>query len=229
MNDDKCKTYYEEQDKRIIEKYIDFKDYYNKKQKNKMLSSHSFTNMTPRYKPKKSILKYKNNLNNLNIENNQNHSLRTSYSSNHVITTANYLNDINTNLNSSITPKIVPSYYKTIQVENPKNRKTIGDLILNSKKTIQGNRFSNKSISMGNNYGLCKDMNYKDLSEIKNNSVFHKDNNNSSEKNFSLKLKQIYNSKKNNIIEEVDKKGKEAKTYIHKKLIDVNNSKNNNE
>ena len=66
----------------------------------------------------KSTLKNKNNL---NIENNQSNSLRTSYSSNHIITTIDSGNN-NTYLKSSTTPKMIHCYCKTIQVENPKKK-----------------------------------------------------------------------------------------------------------
>ena len=209
-----------ENDNKIIEKFIDFKEYYSQNPKNKVQARFSPSFHTPKNMPMKSILKNKSS---------QNYSLKTSYSSNNLFKSPNFnSSDRNTIYSKkSNTPKF-EGLCDSIEFENSNKNGTV-DLILNSSKTIEGNRYLNKSYSVKNNNRLFKTMKNLDLPELKNSSVIKKNNNNyldynSSEKNLPKFIKKIYNLKKNNFIYEVEQKEKEAKTYIHKKLSKQNNN-----
>ena len=73
--DEDYKSNYENNDKKIIEKYIDFREYYSQNPRNKLQSLNpisSFLSNTPKVQPLKSILKNRNK---------QRNSLKTSYTS----------------------------------------------------------------------------------------------------------------------------------------------------
>ena len=219
INDDNKNNY--ENDKKIIEKFIDFKEYYSQNPKNKIEVKFSPSFHTPKNMPMKSILKNKSS---------QRYSLKTSHSSNILFKSPNFNSSDSNTINSkkSSTPKIFEGLCNSIEFENSNRNGTV-DLILNSSKTIEGNRYLNKSYSVKNNNRLFNAMKNLDLSELKNSSVITKNNNNyldynSSEKNVPKFIKKIYNLKKNNFIYEVEQKEKEAKTYIHKKLGKQNNN-----
>ena len=223
INEDYKNNY--ENDKKIIEKFIDFKEYYSQNPRNKVKDKFSPSFHTPRNMPMKSILKNNSN---------QRYSLKTSYSSNILFKSPNFnSSDSNTIYSKkSSTPKIFDGLCNSIEFENSNKNGTV-DLILNSAKTIEGNRYLNKSYSLKNNNRIFKAMKNLDLPELKNSSVIKKNNNsylieNSSKKNLPKFTKKIYNLKKNNFIYEVEQKEKEAKTYIHKKLNKQNNTNTNN-
>lgn len=220
MNED----YYKKNNgNKIIEKYIDFKEYYSQGQKNQ-IKPMNLTSNTPKNNPIRSILKNRKT---------QNYSLKTSYSSNIIFKSPN-INLTNSNTiysKNNNTPKIIQILSKSIEFDNPRNKNGIVDLVLNSTQTIKGNRYFNKSYSVKNDTKLYKPIKNEDIPEL-NNSLVSKNNNifNSHEKNLAKFPKNKYNLKQNNFIYEVEQKEKEAKTYIHKKLskINFNNKKENN-
>ena len=212
---------------KIIEKFIDFKDYYNNSKSKVNSKLKSFSNNTQKNNALKSFLK----------NNNQIHSLKTSYSSNNLSKSPinnnsiiNYVSNNNSNIiyfKKSKTPKISDKFFKNIEFGNLQNKNSIVDLVLDSSRTIKGNIYLNKTFSVNNsNNRLIRSMKTLDFPELQNSFVKKNNNylyNNSLEKNLPKINKKIYNLKKNNFIYEFEQKKKEAKTYIHKKLIKPNN------
>ena len=199
-------------DNKIIEKFIDFKEYYNQNPNKPM----TLSSITPKSKYIRSILKNKKE---------QNCSLKTSYSSNTLFKSPNInFSDSNAIYSKKTnTPKIFDNLSKAIERENPFKKNGIVDLVLNSAQTIKGKRYLNKSYSLGDDNKLHNPLQTLNLSNLKNSSVTknNKNNiiNNTSEKNFQ---KFIYNLKTNNYLYGVNQKEKKTKTYIHKKLSKIN-------
>ena len=219
MNDNNKSKYSNYDDKKIIEKFIDFKEYYSQNQNNNIVPNNYVTSITPKNKPLKSILKNKTNSNN---------SFQTSFSSYNILNTPKFSCSNSDTIYSKKcpTPKLNESFSKKNQIDNPNNKNDIVDLVLDSTKTIEGNKYSNKSCSIRNIYKLNKPFKSLDLSEPnainKNNNIFLnyslRENNNILFKN----QRTICNLKKNNFVYEMGQKEKEAKTYIHKKLTQNN-------
>ena len=199
---------------KIIEKYIDFKDYnnYNQRNKNNSLLSKSLYNTTPKSINSNNILNLKKNIGN-NID-----SLKTCQSSNNIWFTPkrNYKQNIYSR--KSATPTISESFCKNFQFENKNIKNDTVNLILNSSKTIEGNKYLNKSSSMKNNLIFNKGLKFNDLSStnVKNENKFD------SNKNTNLN-NRIFNLKKNSLIYG---KEKEQKIFVHKKLLRSNNIPN---
>jgi len=209
INDDNKSNYTEN---RIIEKYIDFKDNNNLNQRNKNLSVtlQSFCNITP-----------KNSNNKLNskktIENNF-ESLKTSQSSNTIWKTPKSHYQKNIYLRKSVTPIISTSFCRNFKMENLTNKNESVNLVLDSTKVIEGNKYLNKSCSMKNGIQLNQSLKFLELSTMtKKNNYMDKNKFNSSEK-INLN-KGIFCSQNNRLIYG---KEKEQKTFIHKKFMRSN-------
>ena len=222
------------EDKKIIEKQINFKDYHNQRKQKTLpiLYVLSDYNNTSKNEVVNRILRKNNNINGEN----HNNTMNTSYTSCNLVSTPISISNFNTNIYSrkSTTPKMVDSFSKNIKNENFLNQNATVDLVLNSTKTIQGNRYSSKRSSMRNNNRFDNSMKSLDLSDLNNLSIIKKISNNSNcnslDKNLCKQQIQRYNNK-NNITNGVEQKEKEAKTYVHKKLMVSNNNSsiNNNQ
>jgi len=233
LNNEFKKDNNDSEDRKIIEKKINFKDYHNQKKKKippilYVISGNN--NNTPKNEVVKRILRNKNNLNGEN----PNNTMNTSYTSCNLMSTPISISNNNTNIYSrkSTTPKMTDNLSKKIKKVNFQNQNATVDLVLNSSKTIQGNRFSNKRSSLRNNNRFNNSINSLDLSDLNRLSIIKKINNysnsNSLDKNLIRPQEQRYNIKNNNITNGVEQKEKEAKTYIHKKLMTSNNISNIN-
>ena len=231
LNNEFKKNNNESEDKKIIEKQINFKDYHNQR-KQKMLPIlyvlSGYNNKTPKNEVVKRILRNKTNLNGEN----PNNTMNTSYTSCNLMGTSMSNSNFNSNIYSrkSTTPKMTDSFSKNMKKVNFQNQNATVDLVLNSTKTIQGNRYSNKRSSLRNNNRFNNSIKSLDLSDLNRLSIIKKINNYSFslDKNICKPQEQRYNIKNNNIINGVEKKEKEAKTYVHKKLMVSNNNTNNN-
>ena len=209
INDDLKSNY---SNNKIIEKYIDFKDYnnYNQRNKNNSWLSKSLYNITPKSINFNSSLNLKKNIGN-NIE-----SLKTSQSSSNIWLTPKRSYQKNIYSRKSATPTISESLCKNFQFENKNTKNDTVNLILNSTKTIEGNKYLNKSSSMKNNLIINKNSKFNDLPSTRNDNKFDYN------KNINLN-DRIYNLKKNSLIYG---KEKEQKTFVHKKLTISNNMPN---
>ena len=204
--------------KKIIEKYIDFRDYNNQRNKNIALSSKPFyTNITPKSINYNSIVNLKKNIGN-NIE-----SLKTCQSSGNIwLTPKRSYQHNNIYSRKSATPIISESFCKNFQFENKNKKNETVSLILNSTKTIEGNRYLNKCSSMKNNLLFNKNLKFIDLSSTKRNNSKFKNKFDSEEK---INLNdRIFHLKSNHLF---SGKEKEQKTFIHKKMMVSNNRPNN--
>ena len=198
--------------KKIIEKFIDFKESnnINQKKKNLSLSITSHYNATP----KNSHKKFRNNI----------ESLKTAQSSNNIWYTpkANYKKNIY--LRKSVTPLISEGFCKNFQIENTNVKDESINLILNKTKIIEGNKYLNKSSSMNNIIINNNNWKFLDLSSSKNkNSKLNYKNSLDLSQKINLD-KRILNLKKNSVL---NRKEKEQKTYVHKKMLITNNLSNN--
>ena len=201
-------------EKKIIEKFIDFKDSTNLNQRNKNLSLilQSSYNKTPN-NFKKEFYANKKSVNNFE-------SLKTSQSSCDILKTPKSHCQKSIYLRKSVTPIISESFCKNFKVENLLKKNESINLILNTTKTIEGKNYLNNESFKNNNIKLNKSLNFLEL------STFKKKNSKTNEKKleFSYKAKNIFNFNKNNF-KNVKEKGQ--KTYFHKKMINSNNSTNN--
>ena len=205
INDDNKSNYKEN---RIIEKYIDFKDNNNLNERNKNLSVtlQSFCNITPKNSNNK--LNYKKNIEN-NFE-----SLKTSQSSNNIWKTPKSHYQKNIYLRKSVTPIISTSFCRNFKIENLTNKNDSVNLVLDSTKVIEGNKYLNKSCSMKNGIQLNQSLKFLELSNLRKTSKnMDKNKFNSSEK-INLN-KRIFNSNNNRLLYG---KEKEQKTFVHKKF-----------
>ena len=213
VNDAKKSNYKE---KKIIEKFIDFKDNNNINQRNKKLSLslQSCNSITP-----------KNINKNLNIKKNGENnfdSLKTSQSSNNIWNTPKTHYQKNIYLRKSATPLISGEFCKNYKIENLNTNNGSVDLILNSTKIIEGNKYLNKSCSMKNNVQL-NNLKFLELSTLrKTNNKEDRYKLDSFEKN-NLN-KSILSFKKNSLM---FGKEKEQKTFIHRKFLQSNMVTNN--
>ena len=217
LKNDELKSNYS--NKKIIEKYIDFKDYNNNNQtnKNNSLLAKSLYTKTPKSINCNSILSLNNNIGN-NIE-----SLKTCQSSSNIWFTPKRGYEQNIYSRKSTTPTISESFCKNFKFENKNMKNDTVNLILNSAKTIEGRSYLNKSSSMKNNIMFNKNLKFIDLSSAKNtNSKINEYKFNSNKK---LNLNdRIFNLKKNSLIFGKEKK---QKTFVHKKMLISNNMSNN--
>ena len=202
-------------DNKIIEKFIDFRDFYTRNNNNTIMPSSTYysTSITPKNNPLQLKLKTKNN---------SSYSYKTSYSSNNILNTPknSCSNSDNIYAKKCPTPKMFESYN---QLYYHNNKSGAVDLVLNSTEIIKGDRHLNKSCSTRNNR-LMKPYKTLNISEV--NSVSLNNNNNY---NYLNCKKPIYNLKKNNNIYGVEQKEKQVKTYIHKKLVSNNITINSQE
>ena len=195
---------------KIIEKYIDFKEYNNYNQRNKKNSwlTKSLYNITPKSINCNTALNLKKNIGN-NIE-----SLKTCQSSSNIWHTPKRSYQSNIYSRKSATPTITKSFCKNFQFENKNMNNDSVNLILNSTKTIEGNKYLNKSSSMKNNIIFNRNLKFNDLCKDENKF----------DSNKNIKLNDsIFNLKKNSLIYG---KEKEQKTFVHKKLTISNNMSN---
>ena len=229
LNNEFKKDNNDSEDRKIIEKQINFKDYHNQKKQKILpilyvLSANN--NNIPNNEAVKRILRNKNNLNGEN----PNNTMNTSITSCNLMGTPMSISNLNTNIYSrkSTTPKMTDSFSKNIKKVNFQNQNATIDLMLNTTKTIQGNRYSNKRSSFRNNNRFYNSVKSLDLSDLNRLSIIKKISNfsncNSLDKNLCKPQEQRYNIKNNNITNGIEQKEKEAKTYIHKKLMVSNNN-----
>ena len=226
MTDDNISKY---ENNKIIEKFIDFKEYYNLNPNNNI----KHDDINSNYTPKNTILK-----SNLKKRIFNNDSLKTSYSSNNLFKSANINFNDNSSIYSkkSITPKIGNDLSKSIDFENTKNKNGNIEFVINGTKTLEGKKYLNKSYSMKNNNRFFRPIKDQDFTNLKNSSFSKNVNflNNNSSENLVPKINKKINLKKNNFIYEIMQKEKETKKYIHKRLVTKqnneiqNNSINNN-
>ena len=213
---DDNKSIYKE--KKIIEKYIDFRENNNLNQRNKSLSItlQSYCNITPKNSDNNKLNSKKN------VENNF-ESLKTSQSSNNLWKTPKSHYHKNIYLRKSVTPTISKEFCRNFKVENLPNKNESVNLILDSTQVIEGNKYLNKSCSMKNNIQLNQSLKFLELSTLKktNNNV-DKNKFNTSEK-INL-YKGIFSSNNNRLIYG---KEKEQKTFVHKKFLQSNIATNN--
>ena len=205
---------YDYGDNKIIEKFIDFKEFYGRNKTNKNVSTCNSTSITPKNNPLKSILKNGNKNNS-----SSSYSEKTSYTSTNIVNTPKKCRNSSETIYAKkcATPKIFDNFN---QIDNIYNKNYAVDLVLNSTEIIKGDRHSNKSSSIRNNK-LMKSFKSSNLSE--NSSVVHNNN------NYLNYKKPIYNLKQNNFIYGAEQKEKQVKTYIHKKLVSNNIINNNQE
>ena len=198
--------------KKIIEKYIDFKESNNINQRNKnlSLSIKSQCNVTP----KNNLKKFRNNF----------ESLKTSQSSNNIWYTPKVSYQKNIYLRKSVTPLISEGFCKNFQIENTNAKDESINLILNKTKIIEGNKYLNKNSSMNNIILNNNNWKFLDVSSSRNkNSKTNCEN--SLDLSHKINLdKRILNLKKNSVL---NRKEKEQKTYVHKKMLITNNLSNN--
>ena len=232
LNNELKKDNNDSEDKKIIEKQINFKDYHNQR-KQKMLPIlyvlSANNNNIPKNEVVKRILRNKNKLNGENTNN----TMNTSYTSCNLMETPMSISNLNANIYSrkSTTPKMTESFSKNIKKVNFQNQNAT-DLVLNTTKTIQGNRYSNKRSSIRNNNRFYNSVKSLDLSDLNRLSIIKKISNSSNcyslDKDLYKPQEQRCNIKNNNITNGLEQKEKEAKTYIHKKLMVPNNNTANN-
>ena len=169
INNDNKPVYNE---KKIIEKYIDFKESnsQNRKKNNLSLQINSQSNITSR------------NINNLtNLEKNGDiniESLKTSQTSYNLLKTSKRHNQSSIYLKKSTTPIVDKSFYKNYQIANMKTNTDSVNLILNNSQTIEENKYLNKNISMKN----CTQLNDNSLKYLELSSLRKINNINSNTK-----------------------------------------------
>ena len=202
-------------EKKIIEKYIDFKDSYslNRNKKILPLQLYSQSSITPRNF---------NNIKNINKNGDTNiESLKTSQTSYNLLKTPKSRFKKNIYLRKSTTPIVNKNFYQNFQIENLKSNNDSVNLILNNSQTIEGNKYLNNNFSMKNCIQLNKNSSkFLEFSSLrKTNNLNNKNKFNSSEKiNNNLDFQK--NSQKNCV-------EKEQKIYIHRKMINSNLMSNN--
>ena len=192
-------------DNKIIEKYIDFKDYSNARSKKLSLSLKSYCNITPKNINKNYFTR--------NIFEKNSKSLKTSQSSNNIWFTPIKNNKKSVYLRKSVTPMITEGFCKNFRFETINKNNGSINLVLNSTKTIEGNKYLNKSCSMKNNFLLNKTVKNFDLYDINCPSKIQFKAKNKYDSQDKINLNK---SLKNSV------KEKEKKTYIHKKLFKSN-------
>lgn len=216
LNNEFKKDNNDSEDRKIIEKQINFKDYHNQKKQKILpilyvLSANN--NNIPNNEVVNRILRNKNNLNGENLNN----TMNTSITSCNLMGTPMSISNLNTNIYSrkSTTPKMTDSFSKNIKKVNFQNQNATIDLMLNTTKTIQGNRYSNKRSSIRNNNRFYNSVKSLDLSDLNRLSIIKKISNfsncNSLDKNLCKPQEQRYNIKNNNITNGIEQKKRRPK------------------
>ena len=198
---------------KIIEKFIDFKENNNFIQKDRKLSLSvkSYNNTISKNTNEKLNI-------NKNVTNNLD-SLKTYQSSNDIWKTPKSHQHKNIYFRKSATPIISESFCKNFKIENMNKQNDSINLILNSTKTLEGNKYLNRSCSMNNNIRYNESMKFLEFSSMKTASI--KQNNNifnSCEKN--ILNNTITDLKKSSTIK---RREKEQKTFVHRKMNRNNN------